>query len=156
MNRLAFGVRVHRLFGCIYVCIYACDCQCMHILYACEYELMHVFVHIHIYFHASKLHNEIIIKGAPGSPPPDESSPIGIRAINVPAEETMIIYTEKYPKGFTQPYLWNLPTSIHSVSSAGVSFTLIFLIFLIGLTIGGVVTLLVLKNRKSNLYTVLA
>jgi hypothetical protein len=44
--------------------------------------------------------------GQPGSPPPGAEKPIGIRPINIPAEDSPEAYGKKYPEGMSFTYSW--------------------------------------------------
>lgn len=57
--------------------------------------------------------------GQPGSPPPDADKPIGVRPINIPAEDSPEAYAKKYPEGMTFTYSWpyNSRTAIATASS---------------------------------------
>jgi hypothetical protein len=87
--------------------------------------------------------------GAPGTAPPDEESPIGILAINVPAESSPEAYREKYPEGFKAPY--TASSSSGGATTAGnvgmSTLVLTVVIFLLGICIGGGLTMLMVKNR---------
>jgi hypothetical protein len=86
--------------------------------------------------------------GAPGTAPPDEAAPIGIHAINVPAEPSPVAYQEKYPDGFTAPYSTAVAGTQEIPSSVGLSSLLLaVVIFLLGIGIGGGLTMLMVKNR---------
>lgn len=87
--------------------------------------------------------------GAPGTAPADEESPIGILAINVPAESSPEAYREKYPEGFKAPY--TASSSSGGATTAGnvgmSTLVLTVVIFLLGICIGGGLTMLMVKNR---------
>ena len=88
--------------------------------------------------------------GAPGTPPADESAPVGILAINVPAEPSPEAYRERYPDGFGTPYTSSISAGTAPAESVGMS-TIVFsvFIFLLGTVIGGCLTMLTVKNRTA-------
>lgn len=87
--------------------------------------------------------------GAPGTAPADEAAPIGILAINVPAETSPEAYREKYPEGFKAPYTATSSSGgATTAGSVGMStLVLTVVIFLLGICIGGGLTMLMVKNR---------
>ena len=89
--------------------------------------------------------------GAPGTAPSDEISPVGIRAINVPAEISPDAYKERYPNGFTASYSTSI-TATPVVATSGLATLIIAIfIFLAGLGIGGGLAMLAEKNRSTYL-----
>ena len=85
--------------------------------------------------------------GAPGTAPSDETAPIGILAINVPAENSPDAYKSRYPNGYTAPYS-TASSPIAAVVGSGMStLVLSVFIFLAGVGIGGGAAMLIVKNR---------
>jgi hypothetical protein len=86
--------------------------------------------------------------GAPGTPPADEVSPVGMLPINVPGEVSPAAYKSKYPMGFSAPYLWSDTTaSAHASHAAGMSLPFIVGIFIVGVAMGVGATMLLIKKR---------
>jgi Peptidase family C69 len=101
--------------------------------------------------------------GPPGTPPPDEKEPIPILPINVPTLESPAAYKAAYPKGFYAPY----PSTTTQVTSAPAdgsgngkkkgmtsaakeTYLSMIIIFIMGVTIGGAVTALFVRQSRES------
>ena len=108
-------------------------------------------IYVYYFYFCRWWFEQIGFWGAPGTAPSDEVSPVGIRAINVPAENSPDAYKERYPNGFTASYSTSV-TAAPVVATSGLATLIIALfIFLAGLGIGGGLAVLAEKNRSTYL-----